>query len=180
MFVTLLIAGEDQGQMRPGLAKAVAEGEEIIVLERRRAPAVTIAEAEPVAVVSAVAAPAAEPAVEVASYAPAETPAETPREVTPKPVFTLSSLPTVIVDPVVEDAAPAAPAAAAGDVWYVTVSSVNVREGPSTETSVVDKLKRGEAVLVAFEEGSEWAKVTIQGDGLEGYVALRFLSPEAP
>lgn len=176
MFVTLLIAGEDQGQMRPGLAKAVAEGEEIIVLERRRAPAVTIAEAEPVAVVSAVAAPATEPAVEVASYAPAET----PREVTPKPVFTLSSLPTVTVDPVMEDVAPAAPAAAAGDVWYVTVSSVNVREGPSTETSVVDKLKRGEAVLVAFEEGSEWAKVTIQGDGLEGYVALRFLSPEAP
>ena len=78
--------------------------------------------------------------------------------------------------------APAAPpsATSAGDVWYVTVSSVNVREGPSTETSVVDKLKRGEAVLVAFEEGSEWAKVTIQGDGLEGYVALRFLSPEAP
>ena len=37
MFVTLLIAGEDKGQMRPGLAAAVAAGEEIVVIERRRA-----------------------------------------------------------------------------------------------------------------------------------------------
>lgn len=57
---------------------------------------------------------------------------------------------------------------------------MNVREGPSTDTFVVEKLKRGEAVSVAFEEGSEWARVTIQGDGLEGYVALRFLSPDTP
>jgi uncharacterized protein YgiM (DUF1202 family) len=80
--------------------------------------------------------------------------------------------------PVAEE--PAAAAAASGDIWYVTAGSVNVREGPSTDTSVVDKLTRGEAVAVSFEPGSEWALVTIEGDGTQGYVALRFLSPEAP
>ena len=38
IFVTLLIAGQDKGQMRPGLARAVAEGEEIVVCNWVRHP----------------------------------------------------------------------------------------------------------------------------------------------
>lgn len=52
----------------------------------------------------------------------------------PEPVFTLSALPTVTMEteaPVAEE--PAA-AAASGGIWYVTAGSVNVREGPSTDT----------------------------------------------
>ncbi len=178
IFVTLLIAGEDKGQMRPGLAAAVAEGEEIVVLERRRAA--------PVAeVVPAVATATPEPVVETAAFVPEAAPAEpvpeVARVVTPEPVFTLSALPTVTVDAAPEEETVAeAPAPVSGDVWYVNANSVNVREGPSTETSIVDKLTRGEAVTVTFEEGSEWAQVSIEGDGMEGYVALRFLTPEAP
>ncbi len=179
IFVTLLIAGQDKGQMRPGLAKAVAEGEEIVVLQRRVA---AVAPQDPVGEPAvAMLAPAADVVVEAASYVADPPPAEVAtRRVVPLPIFTLSNLPTVTVDPVEE--APAAPpsATSAGDVWYVTANTVNVREGPSTDTFVVEKLKRGEAVSVAFEEGSEWARVTIQGDGLEGYVALRFLSPDTP
>ena len=38
LFVTLLIGGDDKGQMRPGLARAIAAGEEITVIERRWTP----------------------------------------------------------------------------------------------------------------------------------------------
>lgn len=176
IFVTLLIAGEDKGQLRPGLATAVADGEGIVVLERRRAPEmVAEAKAEP-----AGAAPVVEPVVETASYTPPPEP-EAARKATPEPVFTLSALPTTTMDMEEIPAAEAAePAPASGDVWYVTATAVNVREGPSTGTAVVDRLTRGEAVAVSFEPGSEWAHVRIEGDGLEGWVALRFLSPEAP
>lgn len=181
MFLTLLIAGEDNGQLRPGLAAAVASGEDIVVIERRRAAEIPLVDAvyvpaEPTPVVED--APAV---IELASAPVAPLPEVNGREVTPEPVFTLSALPTVTRDaeeaPVVTAEAAAA---ASGDVWYVTANSVNVREGPSTDAFIVDKLTRGEAVSVSFVEGSEWAQVSIEGDGLDGYVALRFLSPEAP
>lgn len=177
IFVTLLIAGEDKGQMRPGLAAALATGQEIVVVERRRAPAAPeVVEEIALAGAAPVVQPVAEAVVETASYTP---PAAAPaREATPAPVFTLSALPTTVMD--AEPVAEPAPAAASGDIWYVTAASVNVRQGPSTDTSVVDKLSRGEAVSISFEPGSEWAHVRIEGDGLEGYVALRFLSPTAP
>jgi len=177
IFVTLLIAGEDKGQLRPGLAQAVATGEEIVILERRRAPELPVVEVQPaVAIASATETPVVEPA----TYIPPPEPGADPlRKVTPDPVFTLSALPTVTADPADAPVVEAAPPAA-GDVWYVTANTVNVRQGPSTDTAVVEKLTRGEAVSISFEEGSEWAHVVIEGDGLEGYVALRFLSPEAP
>lgn len=158
--------------MRPGLAAAIAAGEEIVVITPRKPTAV---KAVPLAESEVALAPAA--VVKTVAYTPAE-PAVVTREITPQPIFTLSALPTVTREAVVPEAAPVA--SAFGDVWYVTVKSVNVREGPSTDTAVVEKLARGEAVSVSFEEGSEWARVTIQGDGMEGYVALRLLSPDAP
>ena len=159
--------------MRPGLAAAVAAGEPIVVIEPRQpTPIRAVAVAVPEVSLAAAALP--EAVVEPVAYVPADTQGE----MLPKPVFTLSALPTVT-----RDAAPVAEVPAArvdGNVWYVTAKSVNVRQGPSTDTSVVDKLTRGEAVSVSFEEGSEWARVTIEGDGVEGYVALRLLSPTAP
>jgi uncharacterized protein YgiM (DUF1202 family) len=74
----------------------------------------------------------------------------------------------------------AAAPVAQGTIWYVNASSVNVRAGPSTETEVLGKLANGEAALLVADVDGEWARIVIQGDGLEGYVALRYLSPEAP
>jgi len=79
------------------------------------------------------------------------------------------------------DAAPlvATPAVAAfeGHVLYVGAKSVNVREGPGKDHAVVDRLPRGEAVLVLAEgEGVDgWSLIRIEGDGVEGYVASRLL-----
>jgi uncharacterized protein YgiM (DUF1202 family) len=167
MFAALLIGGEDRGQLRPGLANAAAEA---------KLTPVVVAKAEPVVVVTAeppVAAIVPEPPAEVvtAAYAP-----DPVREVVAEveEVFTLSNLPT--------ETLPAAQEATGveGQILYVTAESVNVREGPSTEAAVLGKLGSGEAALVITDIDGEWARIVIQGDGMEGYVAMRFLSVETP
>jgi uncharacterized protein YgiM (DUF1202 family) len=80
----------------------------------------------------------------------------------------------------VPGAAEAQASRAEGQIYYVTASSVNVREAPSTEASVLGKLGAGEAALVITDVDGEWARIVIQGDGMEGYVAMRFLSADAP
>ena len=45
---------------------------------------------------------------------------------------------------------------------------------------VLGKLGSGEAALMVASVDGEWARIVIQGDGMEGYVALRYLSAEAP
>ncbi|MCX7286108.1 MAG: SH3 domain-containing protein [Rhodobacterales bacterium] len=67
-----------------------------------------------------------------------------------------------------------------GTVWYVNASSVNVRSAPDTGAEVVGKLGAGEAALMVAAVDGQWARIVIQGDGMEGYVALRYLTPEAP
>ncbi|WP_112311924.1 SH3 domain-containing protein [Pseudogemmobacter bohemicus] len=202
MFVTLLVAGEDKGQMRPGLARAVASGDQIVMVTRTFSPTVTVA-AEPERVqLTATDLP---PPVELAA---APTVAGVPKAEPPvpesKPVFTLSSLPDpsgdrAEIDPAATDAAapeaslyadptdggalspdPASDALAdtgmAGDIRTVSASSVNVRLGPSTDTSVVGRLSQGESVRILGAVDSEWVEVLIEGDGVSGYVASRFLT----
>ena len=228
MFVALLIAGRDNGQMRPGLARAVASGEEIVMIERQYSPTVVAADAPAPVKVSATDLP---PPVEIRDApAVASVPREEtlPAELAPKPVFTLSALSGLngdqaslenATDPAAEDTAPAAseslyadpsdggalspdPSAAYdspsydspsydspsydglsndgpamnGDIRTVSASSVNVRLGPSTDSSVVGRLSEGEAVRVIGAFDSEWVEVAIEGDGISGYVASRFLS----
>ncbi|RGP38311.1 SH3 domain-containing protein [Pseudotabrizicola alkalilacus] len=67
----------------------------------------------------------------------------------------------------------------AEDVKYVTGRSVNVRSGPSTQNAVVGRLTRGEAVSVISDEGNGWARVRVEGDGIDGYMAISFLA-DAP
>ena len=203
MFVALLIAGRDNGQMRPGLARAVASGEEIVMIERQYSPTVVAADAPAPVKVSATDLP---PPVEIRDApAVASVPREEtlPAELAPKPVFTLSALSGLngdqaslenVTDPAAQDAARAAseslyadpsdggalsadPSAAGGDIRTVSASSVNVRIGPSTDSSVVGRLGQGEAVRVLGAVDSEWVEVVIEGDGVSGYVAARFLAP---
>jgi len=88
--------------------------------------------------------------------------------------------------PLVEAAAPGIPASdpvatptIAADttptLQYVVANTVNVRSGPSAETESLTKLGRGEAVLVLPSDTPGWSMIRIEGDGLEGYIATRFL-----
>ncbi|WP_136646103.1 SH3 domain-containing protein [Tabrizicola sp. YIM 78059] len=201
MLAALYTLGEDRGQLRPGLVKAKAEGRlEQVWAEARAKAARTLpaaAETVPVPVVAETAPAAAplpelppEPEPMLANASPAITPVvdvEPGREViaaVAEPVFTLSALgnepvPGADGRPVATEA-PVPETIAEGAIRYVTASSVNVRSGPSTAADILGRLGNGEAALLVAAVDDEWGRIVVQGDGMEGYVALRFLSAEAP
>ncbi len=164
MFAVLLIAGEDRGQLRPGLANAP------VVAEIPTAASVVVA-AAPAPAASADVAPVATPV----SVAAATTPAtEDAIEAT---VFSLANY--------ADDAGQAAPTPApAADtssaLAYVDAESVNVREGPGTENPVLARLARGEAVTIVSTDNTGWARIRIEGDGVEGFMSMDYLSATAP
>jgi uncharacterized protein YgiM (DUF1202 family) len=178
MFAALWIAGEDRGQLRPGLAEAAAKkvlpGSETIA-GAASIVSVTASEPAPEAVAEA------QPDVARAEPEPYVEPERDLVTAVEEPVFSLASVGNELV-PAEAEYAPAAevPDGGEGTIWYVSASSVNVRAAPSTEAEVVGKLGSGEATLVVQAVNDEWARIVIQGDGVEGFVALRYLSPEAP
>lgn len=191
MFAALMIAGEDRGQMRPGLAaaaakKAIPETQSVAAAPLAEAPAEV---AEPV-VETAEAAPAVEePVAETAAPALAAAEPEPYVELVrnlvtelEEPVFSLASVGNEAVPgaPAHDTASPEVPAGGEGTIWYVNARSVNVRAEPSTDSEVLGKLAQGEATLVVQAVDADWARIVIQGDGVEGFVALRYLSAEAP
>ncbi|WP_374643245.1 SH3 domain-containing protein [Tabrizicola sp.] len=198
MFVALMTLGQDRGQLRPGLALAQSEGrlDEVWAAAEAKARPAPVPVAKPAPALAALAPEPAAP-TPVAPPAPAIKPAvevEPGREVVAaveEPIFSLASfgnepVPGEAGVPLPEAAAPEAAApetmALSGDdsIRYVTASSVNVRATPSTDAEILGKLANGEAALMVQDVDGEWARIIIQGDGLEGYVALRYLSPEAP
>ena len=62
------------------------------------------------------------------------------------------------------------------DIRTVDVSALNVRSGPSTSEPVLGRLLQSEIVEVLEESSDGWARIRIEGDGIEGWVASRFLS----
>lgn len=74
--------------------------------------------------------------------------------------------------------APAPAASDKGKLFYIAAENANVREGPGKDHAVIERLPKGEAVLVlAYGEGPEgWSLIRIEGDGLQGYVATRLLT----
>ena len=153
IFLTMLIGGQDRGQLRFGL---MAEPE-VRQQEPVKRAAITSQPAPQTAVT---------PAVTSAVFAPSEpvmvTPAET---VTPA-----ESVRMVELLPPAPEIVP--------KVLYVDAKSVNVREGPGKGFPVLARLSRGEAVQAMDElDGpAGWTRIRIEGDGLEGYIASNLLA----
>ena len=193
LFLVMLLGGRDFGQLRPGLAQAAAEaqmpeataavpvvetvalGDDAVVTPIAQVPEVVAKVADPVA-----------PITEVPTVTLAPAPAVLPPTNTVFTLATYADVPVVPETSVLPQAsvisqAPIIPEASGdGEIWYVAGNSLNVRSGPSTDDAVVGKLSRGEATLVVAREGEDWARIRIEGDGIEGYVAMRFLSAVAP
>lgn len=94
-------------------------------------------------------------------------------------------LPSLLVDkPVItpvdfgDDSAAQAVAATgpAGEVRQVTGRSVNVRGGPGTDYSVVNRLKRGDQVEILQDPGNGWVKLRPVSGGSVGWMADFLLS----
>ena len=66
------------------------------------------------------------------------------------------------------------------DVRWVLARAVNVRQGPSTSHAVIGKVYEFDAVQVLTDPTSNWVQIRIEGDGVEGYMASRFLSQTNP
>jgi hypothetical protein len=200
MLAALFTLGEDRGQLRPGLAKAEAEGRLDEVWAEARAEINQTPQPPAVTLVTEVA-----PAPEPVSASPAPVTLASTRtiveveagrsntETVEEPVFSLSALGNEAVpgedgtamEPAFADTSAepeTVPEAApvGGTIWYVTADSVNVRALPSTEGEVLGRLANGEATLLVAAVDQDWARIVIQGDGVEGYVALRYLSPNSP
>ena len=96
--------------------------------------------------------------VTAASFAP-----QAPLMIAPEPAVAVSSSPEPALD---------------GQIFYIKSESANVREGPGKDHAVVERLPKGEAVLVLVNgEGPDgWSLIRIEGDGVEGYVASRLLA----
>lgn len=166
LFFAMYVMGEDRGQMRQGLI----EGEKEAAIQAAKA-----AQAEQ-----------AKPAlqVEVASQSNVVTPSVPAQTAASQDngVVSIAFSPSAPVisptapKPVAPDRAAAATASSEGRVMYVSGRSVNVRGGPSTRNSVVGRLTRGEAVTVVWVEDNGWARIRVEGDGVDGYMAMDFLS----
>jgi uncharacterized protein YgiM (DUF1202 family) len=184
LFAALMIAGEDRGQLRPGLAEAAAKAA-LAADSAEPAPqpeATVVVAAAPVTTPQAAQPAVAEVEAPVVARAEPEPYVEPARDLVTEveePVFSLSALGNETV-PTAPEPSPEVAADGAGTIWYVVADSVNVRAEPSTEADVLGKLGSGEATLLVQAVDDEWARIVIQGDGVEGFVAMRYLSPEAP
>jgi hypothetical protein len=207
LFLTLQIAGKDEGQMRQGLLqepihkplgapapKAVAETAPAAKAEADVAMATFVPVAAPAAAPEPAPAPEPEPVpVAVTPDAPLpslslafEEPATdilAPAPARASNVFSIADTPPANPDaalPVAEPVAATAPAAAPAGILWVSANSINVREGPGTDYGVAGRLSRGESVTVVGDAGDGWLRIRIEGDGLEGFVASRLLVATPP
>ena len=101
-------------------------------------------------------------------------------EIIHKPVAV--SAPAAAPEPTIEIAAttPAAQAEPEHIVWYITGSRVNVREGPSTNYAILDKVLYGDAFQVVSDPDAKWIKIRIEGAGVEGYIVKSFTTEQDP
>lgn len=172
IFLALMIGGQDRGQARLGLSQPPLMPP---IADRPRpseVPAATVADLVPVAAP----APAAPPPTTLAAAEPLASEPTTAEPAAPlRATFTLSN---------VEEADFAAlaevPTPAVTTILYVAATSINVRQGPSTQDPVLGRLTRNEAVSLVRDAGDGWLQVRIEGDGIEGFVAARLLTDRAP
>ena len=81
-----------------------------------------------------------------------------------------------VTDRVAETVSPTvSPVAPSLDLRVVTGNRVNVRSGPSTSNGVLDQVVKADIVAVMSDEINGWVKISIQGEGVEGYMSARFL-----
>ncbi|WP_162140845.1 SH3 domain-containing protein [Pseudorhodobacter ferrugineus] len=163
MFLTLLIGGEDKGQVRQGLIGVSAEPAKRHVVSAAVAPK-----------------PAPKPKATLANFTPVTVQAPLPAMKSGTSVIAGSFV--IVGQAKVETVAAVVNEADADalPVMYVSSNSVNVRGGPSTDYEVVGRLVRAEAVTVMEPAQDGWVRIAIEGDGLEGFIAARLLSDTDP
>lgn len=92
--------------------------------------------------------------------------------------FIVSGLPVAGIALVLGTAAAGPASATPGQIYEISRPVVNLRAGPSTDTKVIDRLRKG-ARLMEFDRKEGWIKVREMGKlGPEGWVLGRLVAPE--
>jgi uncharacterized protein YgiM (DUF1202 family) len=157
MYVTMLLGGQDYGQLRPGLLAAKTEAETAL------AQPVALALADDLT--DSIQTPSIRPAtpeVEVTAVA------YSPVSVLPAP----ETAPAPQPEPTIAQMQDPAPT-----VWVISAKSANVRQGPGKSHAVVGRLTRGDEALLVRDEGNGWGQILVEGDGVEGFVSLELMRP---
>jgi uncharacterized protein YgiM (DUF1202 family) len=165
MFLTLLVGGRDYGQLRPGLAAA----QNAALEEQERSTALALADVAPQPVADLVVAAFVPETDETVVQPPLAMPLVNPNALAEAVAVAVAETP---VEPAAELVSP--------EVWYVTGTTVNVRSGPGKQFDVLEKLVQGDTATLVFSDDTGWAKIRIEGDGVEGFVSTDFLSQTAP
>lgn len=171
LFMALQIGGADHGQKRLGLLEAEEEAQADAIRQAKIDEAAATSSAEPLAL----AAEAVEKPVAIA-FASGE-PLIQQAVATVVPAVEKSAAKVEAVSLLTEDVA-APPPQEEAKILYVTGRSVNVRGGPSTDNPIVGKVSRGDEVAVIWLEDNGWARIRVEGDGVDGYVSMDFLGEE--
>jgi hypothetical protein len=80
---------------------------------------------------------------------------------------------TALAVPADEVAEPVAP-------WFVTGNRVNLRQGPSTATSVIGQVTLGQKAQVLEETADGWYRIETSEGAQSGYIYGRYLSQTEP
>ena len=191
LYLALLIGGADRGQQRFGLRdvpvptvapKPVAVVETVAAEPEPAVKTGVESVVEPASVAAVAALPqgvGAMPLVDPAAFQPDAA----------SEVFSLANAQEGLMVLVPDEAAAAALSASTGasdeaaatdadePVWAVVMAeAVNVRSGPTTADGVAGRLVRGDEVMLVGPEQDGWVQVRVEGDGIDGFVAARFLS----
>jgi N-acetylmuramoyl-L-alanine amidase len=71
-----------------------------------------------------------------------------------------------------------APVVAKGTTYYVTASSLNIRQQPSTSGKILTSVKKNQRVTF-FEKSGSWGKIKT-ASGITGWASLSYLTQKAP
>ena len=161
LYAALMIAGDDNGQQRAGLRAPPAEAMQTVVVTPPSddTPVTRAAVAELV------------PMMPLPQERVAQEPAPSAEDAAAEDALVQAML-----------AQPDAPLAM-GDgqtLRWIAVQRANVRADARKSAPVTARLEQGEAVAVLWTDPSGWARVRIEGDGIDGYVHESLLTDLNP
>jgi hypothetical protein len=181
MYAFLMIAGTDDGQQRVGLREVPEDQTQTV---RVSAPvteeqALVTAATELVPMLPAPPIRVMPPKPEAAPAVQASLTQTRLNQSDDMAAMTFAPAPDPSTDPVI--ASGTDPTVTEGTTLrWVAVERANVRSAASKTAPVTARIEQGEAVAVLWIDPSGWARVRIEGDGIDGYVHQSLLTDLNP
>jgi uncharacterized protein YgiM (DUF1202 family) len=175
-YGVMIVFGEDRGQLRAGL---------------RDAPMATVPPAAPVVLADSAEA-AAPPSVAVPDQAQRilplpqdsadaqNSPMPSAVELAEQALLQTASIPIEIATETVTGTVTGTDLPATATLRWVAVDSANVRAQPGRDGAIAGRIERDDVVQVLWMEDNGWARIRMEGDGVDGFVFGDLLTDVEP